>query len=204
MKRKLIIFLVFSLVALIISGTVAMASSGKLTEIEQKWLDFRKVVAERQVKDGILTRQQADKLITELQNKLSESEGDTIYDKFAKHFDLEGGKNGREKGKEGAIMRLYAQITGNSAQNIASSCEKDKISIWELARREGRADELKKRLLTLASANLDKKVSEGVLTKQQRDEALKKISNALNSPEPNLAGLGIGRHGGHMQPDTTG
>jgi hypothetical protein len=194
MKRKLISLLVFSLVALIAGGSMAMASSGKLTEIEQKWFDFRKAVAERQVKDGILTRQQADSMIAELQKRL-ETEGDTVYEKFAKKFSLDGSGK-REKGKEGAIMRLYAQVTDRTPEQINSLCDKDKIGIWDLAKKEGHTDQLKSALLTMATNNLDRKVGEGILTKQQRDEALKKIADTLNGPNPNLAEFGFHKHSG--------
>jgi polyhydroxyalkanoate synthesis regulator phasin len=193
MKRKLILVLAVSLVALITGGTLAMASSGKLTEVEQKWLEFRKAVANQQVKDGILTRQQADNLIADLQKKL-EPEGDTVYEKFAKRFSLDD-KGKHQRGKEGAIIRLYAELTGRNVSDVAAACKKNNISLWELARREKRADELKTRVLKLAESNLNSKVSDGTLTVQQRDAALKKISDALASPEPNLEGSGIGMPG---------
>lgn len=62
---------------------VAMAA-GNTTEIEQKWIDLQKAVTDQMVKDGSLTRQQADERMAAVKQKFADSDGDSIYDFFAR------------------------------------------------------------------------------------------------------------------------
>ncbi len=175
---------ILSFAMMLAGGTLAMAAGG-MTDIEQKWLTFRKAVAAQQVKDGILTAQQAESQLAELEERLK-GEGDSVYERFAKHFSLDG-KSKRERGREGTIVRLYAKLTNRDESAVKQACEKDGITVWELARREGHSEHLRQQVLSLASDNLGRKVAQGVMTQEQREEALKKIAESLQSAEPNLA-----------------
>lgn len=67
---------------LMMPGTALAAAD--TTDIEQKWIDFQKVVTDQMVKDGSMTRQQADEKMAEVKKKFAESEGDSIYEFFAR------------------------------------------------------------------------------------------------------------------------
>lgn len=177
--------ILLSFVVLLTGGTIAFASDGVMTDVEQKWLAFRKAVSAQQVKDGILTQQQAQSQLAELEARLK-GEGDSIYEKFAKRFAVDS-KGKRERGSEGKIVRLYAQLTNRDEQTVRKACQQQGVSVWELARREGNSETLKNKVISLAASNLDQKVNQGVMTRTQRDEALRKITESLQSAEPNLA-----------------
>lgn len=185
MKSKWARVMILSIVGILTSGTLALANDGAMTDIEKRWLDFRRAVSDQQVKDGILTKEQAKSQLTDLESRLK-GEGDSIYEKFAKRFAVDG-KAKRERGSEGKIVRLYAKLTGRDEQAVRQACEQNKISVWELARREGNSENLKSQVLSIATQNLDQKVLEGAMTRQQREEVLRKIADSLQSAEPNLA-----------------
>lgn len=185
MKSKWARVIILSLAGVLFSGTMAFAYDGAMTDIEKRWLDFRRAVSDQQVKDGILTKEQAQSQLAELESRLK-GEGDSIYEKFAKRFAVDG-KTKRERGSEGKIVRLYAKLTGREEQAVRQACEQNKISVWELARREGNSENLKSQVLSIATDNLDQKVNQGIMTRQQREEALHRIAESLQSAEPNLA-----------------
>ena len=71
-------------IAILLATPGAALAAGNTTDIEQKWIDFQKAVTDRMVKDGTLTRQQADERMDGVKKKFAESEGDSIYEFFAR------------------------------------------------------------------------------------------------------------------------
>ncbi len=84
---------------LFMPGTALAAAD--TTEIEQKWIDFQKIVTDQMVKDGSMTRQQADEKMAEVRKKFADSEGDSIYEFFSRKNKPESGRDGESRRRLG-------------------------------------------------------------------------------------------------------
>ncbi len=99
MKRLARLILPVAVALMLAMPGTALAASADTTIIEQKWIDFQKAVTDQMVKDGSMTQKQADERMAEVRKKFAESEGDSIYEFFAR-------KNRPENGcKDGEARR---------------------------------------------------------------------------------------------------
>lgn len=185
MKRT-ILFLASALLLLAIPQTALAA--GNTTAVEQKWLDFQKAVTDQMVKDGIITKQEADSKLKEMQAKFAESPGDSIYRFFANRKDPGGKKTDDCKDGtckqghrgDGAAYRAYAAMTGRTVESLQSACADGKTTIWELAKKDGKLDELKSKILSARTASLDALVQGGLMTQDERNKILARIKEELD------------------------
>lgn len=189
MKRlRLLVLPIALMLAMALPGTALAA--GNTTEVEQKWIDFQKAVTDQMVKDGTLTRQDADARVKEFQAKFAESPGDSIYEFFAdKHAPRRGPEGGCKDGKcrggkerlDGAAYRVYSMLTGRNVDELKKATVESGQTIWELARNEGKLELLKSKLTTAHTSGLDAMVKSGVLSDQKRINILERLKNTLDS-----------------------
>lgn len=95
----------------------------------------------------------------------------------------DGCKDGKRKGAhrgDEAAFRVYSAITGKSVDDLKKACESGNTTIWQLARKEGKLDALKTKLLNIRAASLDALVKGGVMTDEERDKILAHIKDELD------------------------
>ncbi len=91
-------------------------------------------------------------------------------------------KQKRPHGKgfdDGAALRVYSMITGKTVEELKNACDTGKLTIWELARRDGRLDTLKTKLLEGNTAALDALVKSGIITSEHKTKILEHIRDEL-------------------------
>jgi hypothetical protein len=81
---------------------------------------------------------------------------------------------------EEAAFRVYSLLTGKSVESLKKACADGKLTIWELAKKEGKSDALKEKLLAARAASLDALVKAGVMTQEERDRILSHIKEELD------------------------
>ena len=86
----------------------------------------------------------------------------------------------RERHQDGAAFRVYSMLTGKTVDELKKTCETQKLTIWQLAEREGRLNALKDRLVSAHSAGLDEMVKGGVLTEEQRGRIISHLKEELD------------------------
>jgi polyhydroxyalkanoate synthesis regulator phasin len=188
MKRIQLVVLPLALALMLMLPATAFAA-GNTTDVEQKWVDFQKAVTDQMVKDGKMTRQQADAQVKEFQTKFAESTGDSIYQFFAeKHQGGNGpckdGKCGKgHPNREDAALRVYSMLTGKSVDDLQKACSSANMTIWQLAQKEGKLDDLKSKLINTQSASMDVLVKGGMMTAEQKNKIIDKIREELNKKQ---------------------
>jgi len=80
---------------------------------------------------------------------------------------------------DGADFRVYSMMTARSVEELKRACESGKLTIWELAKRDGKLDALKAKLLEGHAAGLDALVKGGVMTAEQRSKILEHLKDEL-------------------------
>lgn len=173
-RLRKVLIIVFA-ICLLAGSSMAMAAPN-ISAIEKSWLEFQKTVSDQMVKDGEMTRQDADQKITALQKKMSETSEDVVYKRIKEKCPQDGCRHG----KEGRMLKAYAEMTNRSVEDVKKVCEEAKFTIWELAKREGKLDEFKAKIIEKKTAWLDGLVKEGKLTQQKRDEKLKHMKEKLD------------------------
>lgn len=94
-----------------------------------------------------------------------------------------GCKDGKCKGmhrEDEAAFRIYSVLTGKTADELKKACAKDNLTIWQLAKKEGKLDALKTRMLNVKAASLDELVKGGVMTDEERNRILTHIKDELD------------------------
>lgn len=184
MKRMKRIGLSIAVVLMLMLPGTALAS-GNTTDVEQKWVDLQKAVTDQMVKDGKITRQEADKIMGDLRTKFAESQGDSIYQMFSgrilernKGSGQEGNRHDRV-GNDEAAFRVYSLMTGKSVEDLKKTCG-GSTTIWELAKKEGKLAGLKTRIYNTQAAGLDALVKGGIMTDQQRTKILVHVKGELD------------------------
>lgn len=81
---------------------------------------------------------------------------------------------------DGAAFRVYSMISGRTVEELKNACDTGGLTIWELARRDGKLDALKTRLLEGNAAALDALVKSGIITPEQKAKILGHIGEELN------------------------
>lgn len=164
------------IVTVILCGTMTTAfAEGNMSTIEQKWLDFQRAVVDQQVKDGDMSRSQADGYLTSLEKNLRDSKEDVIYGFFKDKLH----QGGREHGKRAA--ETYGKLTNRSAEDVMKLCKDGNMTVWQLAQKEGKLDMLKEAVMKDKTEKLDKLVKEGRITSQQRDEMLSRMKEWMEN-----------------------
>lgn len=172
MKKAKWMFLIMAIV-FILSGSIAYAAPN-MTDIEQKWLAFQRALKEQQVKDGEITSEEASGYLEKLESRLSDGSEDSVYAHWKEV------RNDRCRKVEARVAGLYARMTNRSPEDILKLCENQKISIWELAEKEGKLEQLKDALLNAAKEKLSQMVKEGKITQQEMDKKLEQMKKRLN------------------------
>jgi hypothetical protein len=185
MKRLILLALTLAL-ALMPAIPGAALAAGNTTQVEQKWLDFQKALTDQMVKDGKLTRQDADRWMKDLQTNFA-SPGDSIYKLFSDKIRPDPGKGGCKDGKcarnspvDDAGFRVYSMMTGKTVDALQAQCTDAGATIWGLAKQEGKLDALKKKIYDAQAAGLDALVKGGVMADEQRQNILKHLQGELD------------------------
>lgn len=170
--------------ALMLAAPCTAFAAGNTTTVEQKWLEFQKALTDQMVKDGRMTRQDADARLNDMKAKFAASPGDSIYEFFADKG-VPGGKGGCKDGKcvrgaDGAAFHVYSVMTGKSVDELKDACKKSNQTIWQLAKKEGKLDVLKSRILSVHAASLDELVKGGVMSDEQRTKILSRMKSELD------------------------
>lgn len=171
------------IVAVILCTSTAVAfAGGSMTTIEQKWLDFQRAVMDQQVKDGDMTRQQADGYLSSLEKNLKDSKEDVIYGLFKDKYRSQMEKNGQR------LAELYAKMTNRTSEDVMKACKDGKMTVWQLAQNEGKLDMLKDAVMKAKTDRLDQMVKDGKITAEKRDEMLKRMKEWLEDPTKDNGG----------------
>jgi regulator of sigma D len=169
-------FVCIPLVFALLFGTVAYAA-GNMTDIEQKWLAFQRAVKDQQVKDGIMTQQDANLFLSKLESELGAGSEDVVYQKI-----IQGHKGKGHKFHEEAA-NIYAKLTNRSQEDVLKTCQAKNMTVWELAKTEGKLEDFKNAMLSCAKEKLSQLVKEGKMTQQEMDEKLQQMKSRLNRKE---------------------
>lgn len=70
------------LIVLVFTATPITYAASNTSKIEKEYLDFYKALMDRQVKDGLITKEDANGRIKALEEKIKSSDEDVIYDRF--------------------------------------------------------------------------------------------------------------------------
>jgi hypothetical protein len=81
---------------------------------------------------------------------------------------------------QGRVAALYARMTNRNQEEIEKLCKNAKISVWELAEKEGKLNQLKEALLNEAKDKFSRLVKEGKMTQQEMDKKLEQIKKRLS------------------------
>jgi hypothetical protein len=95
----------------------------------------------------------------------------------------EGCKDGDCKGLHGrdnVAFRIYAAMTGKPVEDLRKACEDGKTTIWQIAKKDGKLEALKAKLLEVRAASLDALVKGGAMTQEERDRILAHIRDELD------------------------
>lgn len=90
------------------------------------------------------------------------------------------GKHGPGCRGDHAALNAYAALTGKPVESLRKTCEEGKMTVWELAKKEGKLDALKNKILTARTASLDALVQGGLMTQEERDKILSHMTDELN------------------------
>lgn len=182
MKRLMRAVLPIALLLMLIAPGTAFAAGGTTT-VEQKWLDFQKAVTDQMVKDGRMTRQDADTRMKDMKTKFAESPGDSIYEFFADKGEpggKAGCKDGKHRGLDEGAFRVYSAMTGKTLDDLKKTCSDGNQTIWQLAQKDGKLDALKSKILTAHGASLNELVKGGMMTEEQRTKILSRMKSELD------------------------
>jgi polyhydroxyalkanoate synthesis regulator phasin len=171
LKKAKWMFFILAII-FVFTGNIAYAA-GNLTDIEQKWLAFQRALKEQQVKDGEISSEQAKSYLSKLESELS-SNDDSVYEHWK---EMKADKCHKMQGR---VAALYARMTNRNQEEIEKLCKNAKISVWELAEKEGKLNQLKEALLNEAKDKFSRLVKEGKMTQQEMDKKLEQIKKRLS------------------------
>lgn len=203
MKKK--VFSLMLAIVLVLSTSMVSFAAGKTSKIEKKWLEFYKVLMEQKVKDQLVSKEDANRMIAELEKQISESDEDIIYKRFTHRMGkapLKDRPSNPQKQlpehkapkqndsacpvpskdkveqmqqRQEQFIKIYADLTGKKVDEIKTECEKQDKNIWQLAHAQGELSRFKEAVLTQAKIDIEQKVKKGELTKDEGDEVLRRM-----------------------------
>jgi polyhydroxyalkanoate synthesis regulator phasin len=176
-KRAKIIVLTTILAFSILCINIVSYASGNISKIEKEWLDFQKVLGNQLVKDGIISKEEAEFKYNQIRDKAKESEEDFIYEYFSRAKQPALGN----KKSFNLPELVWAKISNQSLKKVRKQCEDTGKSVWQLAESEGRLKELNNAIITELDKMLNKMVKKGIINSSQKEEALNKIIKQLES-----------------------
>lgn len=189
MRKKGVLIVALALVLALGIGTVAMAATGSMTRIEQKWLDVQELVLKKMVKEGRMTQEQADEQLKQMKEHLRSSSEDDVYTRIS-------GRIGMRLGFQGIMTDAWAELTGQDPEAIRTACREQDTTVWELAKEADRQDELKQKILAVADEKLTALVQDGKLTDEKKTQILDRMKQKLDD-EDFPSGFMGGCHGKH-------
>lgn len=141
MKNKKSILIISIVVILAIGTTTAFAAVGNISEIEQKWYEFRQAVSEKNVEAGKITQEKADEYLSKLEEKIGESEEDVVYGRI------------RIKQLKTVVRRrlisIYAEMTGVETEEVKDALIASDQNLKEYIEANGDLEELKEKIKEL-------------------------------------------------------
>jgi polyhydroxyalkanoate synthesis regulator phasin len=189
LHKKGALIVTLALVLVLGTGTVAMAATGSLTQIEKKWVNVQELVLKKMVKEGQLTQEQADEQLTQMKEHLQASSEDDVYIRISHGI-------GKRVGLMGIMTDAWAELTGQDPGDIRTACQEQNTNVWELAKQAGQEDALKQKILALAGEKLDTLVKDGKITDEKKTKILDGMKKKLDD-ENFPSGFMGGCHGKH-------
>lgn len=171
MQRKGVLILALALILALSFSTAAMAATG-LSKIETKWLDMQKLVLKEMVAEGRITQTQADEQLAHMKERMTASQDDEVYKRLSHKMEM-------RIGFMDIMMDAWARITGQDPQEVRKICREGNTTVWELAEKAGRQDELKQTIIELSTQKLDTLIAEGRITKEQKSKVLDMLTKQL-------------------------
>lgn len=178
MKRLKIMLIVIIICSIL--SYAAGATAGDMSEIEKQWLNMQKAIADQMLKNGDITKADAEQILNKYKKLLAESREDLIYPSKSASKKGRFLKHGRLLYKASMLLDEYAQVTGRSKLDTLRACDKEKLTVWQMAKKEGRLDALKAKVINDTETRLNSLINEGKLNKEKRDEMLKKLKDYLD------------------------
>lgn len=175
-KRAKFIVLTSILAFSILCMNLVSYASGNISKIEKEWLDFQKVLGDQLVKDGIISKEEAEFKYNQIRDKAKESKDDFIYEYFSRAKQPAIGNK-----KYDLPALVWAKISNQSLKKVLKQCEDTGKNVWQLAENEGRLNELNDAIITELDKMLSKMVKKGIIKASQKEEALNKIRKELES-----------------------
>jgi polyhydroxyalkanoate synthesis regulator phasin len=181
LHKKGVLIAAMALMLVFLTGTIAMASAGSLTRIESKWLDLQETVIKKMVKEGQITKEQADEELARMRKHLLSSGEDDVYSHISRRM-------GIRFCLLGVMSEAWAELSGQEPAAVLRTCREQGATVWELAKREGREDEWKEKALALAEERLSTLVQDGKLTDAVKTKILDRLKETLSKGNPGCTG----------------
>lgn len=178
MRKRSKVLLIFLVIMTLILGSTISYAKGNISKIEEKWLEFQEALSDRLVKEGIMSQNDAAEKLKEFEDKAKSSSEDFIYQHFAK---VKKPTFSRNKNMNTLPAAIYSRITNQSLRKVIKECKDSNITVWQLAQNQGKLDELKQEFIAELKNIMDKLVEKGMMSSQQRQEALDKIIETIKS-----------------------
>jgi hypothetical protein len=71
-------------------------------------------------------------------------------------------------------------MTGKTVESLQKACSDGKMTIWQLAKKDGKLDALKSRIISARTASLDELVKGGLMSDDERNKILSHIKDELD------------------------
>jgi len=199
-SKKALIITVIVVAVLAISGTVAIAASN-ISDIEELYLAFRTAQVEASVNSGDMTADEAEDYLSGLNERLEEDESDAVPPlKGGDRSSAQRGSGGMKGAAGMNAADIYAEISGQSADEIMEACKDGETTVYAMADEAGMLDELKAAMIEDSNARIDEQLSEGNITEEQaaqmKEKAEETISAITADSQGMMRGMGQRSQGG--------
>lgn len=77
------------------------------------------------------------------------------------------------------FIKIYAELTQKSVDDIKTKCEEQDKTIWQLAHSEGELNRFKEAVIADAKADIQEKVEKGEITKEKGEEIIARITDHI-------------------------
>lgn len=197
---SVIVVLVFAL------STVVAFAATNTSSIEELFMAFRSAQVDAAVQSGDMTSEEGDDYLTNLTEKMEESETDAVPP-----LNMKGGMSGMKDGERGMdgmgathlgdAADLYADVSGMSADDIQNALKEGDMTIFRMADDAELLHELKAAMLDASEARIDEMLEAGKITDKQAADMSAKAEETISAI---TADTQMGSQSGGMRPEGQG
>ena len=190
--KKTILIVGVSVLVLILTAGVVLAATNT-SKIEKLYYEFRDEQVNGAVDSGDMTQEQADTYLEKLSERMDEDEKDAVPPIGSDR------RQDRRAAMRRSTLKLYAEISGQEAEEIIETLKEEEISLFKMADDAGLLDELKEAMIEDAFAHIDQKVEDGKLDADKAEEIKAEVEeriNAITADTKPPIGKNIGGNGG--------